>query len=88
MSWGGRQRSECSEHDKGIRVTSVRVEEGQRQATDDFKAEALPQSDRSLVCADYKIELHGPEAALERNLKRMFAHAARHAAPLASSAVT
>ena len=45
-----------------------------------FEAEALPQTDRSLVGADDKVELHGTEPSGLSVLERMTAHRSRHAA--------
>jgi hypothetical protein len=63
------------------RVAELGVVEGERETTDDREAKAFPQPNRSLVRANYKIELHSLKAALPRMLQRMFAHTACHAAP-------
>src|SRR6266852_2086643 len=56
--------------------------EGKRQPPDNLEIEAGPQFDRSLVCADYEVELHRAKATFPGSLQRMLAHLARYTAAL------
>src|SRR5215469_16370591 len=66
-------------HHQRIDKAKPRMFENPRKAPNDLKAETLPQPDRALVCADYKIKLHGAEPALSCALDRMCAHRASYA---------
>lgn len=52
-----------------------------RQGPNRSKPTALPQSHCALVCADYKVELHRPEASAARMFQRVLTHSACHTSP-------
>src|SRR6266849_10385477 len=71
---------EIAIHDAGVDVTQRRMQEGSGEAPDNFKAKTLPQPDRAVIGADYKIELHRAKSPLPRSVQRMRAHCSGHAA--------
>src|SRR5262249_49366876 len=72
--------SEFAEHDIRVNETEFWLIESFWKPANDLEAEALPQPDGALVCADHKIELHSAKASLTRTFERMGAHRASHAA--------